>query len=90
MEKEIKKILKKHSSFQDQQNGFRLWSIHQDKWDDIASDIKQLVKESDSLPCVNDRRKLVDFMNFLFENWQPRKHLTAEMLVDGYLKSVSR
>ena len=55
MKTEIKEILKKHSSFQDQKNGFRLWSIHQDKWDDIAKDIESLVKESDSLPCVSDK-----------------------------------
>lgn len=36
---------------------------------------------------VSQRSELLAFMNFLFENWQPRKHLTADMLVDAYLKA---
>ena len=41
-----------------------------------------------NLHHVSQRSELVDFMTFLFENWQPRRHLTAEMLVDGYLGST--
>lgn len=39
------------------------------------------------MPDVGQRSELLAFMNFLFKNWQPRKHLTAEMLVDAYLKA---
>lgn len=41
---------------------------------------------SDEEATSSRRRKLLSFMNFLFENWQPRRHLTADMLVDAYLK----
>jgi len=40
-----------------------------------------------NLQSVSQRSELLAFMNFLFENWQPRRHLTADMLVDAYLKA---
>jgi len=40
-----------------------------------------------NLQSVIQRSELLSFMNFLFENWQPRRHLTADMLVDAYLKA---
>jgi len=50
------------------------------------------VKPSDDaralpIPDVSQRSELLAFMNHLFENWQPRKHFTAEKIVDDYIKA---
>lgn len=42
MKEDIKKILQRHSMFQEQSNGFRLWSLHKDKWDDVSKDIENI------------------------------------------------
>jgi hypothetical protein len=47
MKKDIKEILKKHSMIQDQSNGFRLYSLHKDRWDDVVKDIEELINKKD-------------------------------------------
>ena len=55
------------------------------EWNNLLGYVKDL--EQLNTPRVSQRSELLAFMNFLFENWQPRKHLTADMLVDAYLKA---
>lgn len=39
--------------FQDQKNGFRSYSLHRDKWDEVAKDIEKLVNENGVLGDVS-------------------------------------